>query len=149
MQTFSISEAAAVLGLSAHTLRYYERDGLLEPIARSVGRRRYDETDLAWLRFIQRLRATGMPMRQIHEYARLRREGDSTLSARMTLLEAHLQLLSERERELAKHKQALDEKLEVYRQMQSARTDKGTEHETTRNAARRRRSAGNGNGRVG
>src|SRR4051794_12795967 len=85
---FTIAEVAALSGLSAHTLRYYERIGLLDPVARvHGGQRRYDAEDLAWLAFLQRLRATGMPIRDMRRYAELRRQGDGTVAARRALLE--------------------------------------------------------------
>ncbi|MFC6838884.1 MerR family transcriptional regulator [Xanthomonas theicola] len=118
MKTYAISEVAARLGLSAHALRYYERAGLLDPVTRVAGRRRYAETDLAWIRFIQRLRATGMPMRQIGGYAQLRRQGEASVDARLALLQEHLQRLAVRESELVAHRAALTEKIEVYRRMQ-------------------------------
>lgn len=119
-----ITEAAALLGLSPHTLRYYERAGLLDPVEKIAGRRRYRERDIAWLRFIQRLRATGMPMRGIDRYARLRRGGDATLGERMALLRAHLRELRARERELAAHRRALTEKIAHYRQLLSTTPDR-------------------------
>ena len=76
---FTIAQVATLSGLSAHTLRYYERIGLLDPVARvHGGQRRYDAKDLAWLAFLQRLRATGMPIRDMQRYAELRRQGEST-----------------------------------------------------------------------
>ena len=117
MDTFNISQVSQLLGLSPHTLRYYERAGLLDPVQQQGGRRRYSQQDIAWLRFIQRLRGTDMPMRQISHYAELRRNGDCTLVERMALLEAHLQALLQRERELASHRQALSEKIDIYRKM--------------------------------
>jgi 4-carboxymuconolactone decarboxylase len=75
----TIAEVAAVSGLSAQTLRYYERIGLLDPAARvHGGQRRYSAIDLAWLAFLQRLRATGMPIRDMQRFAKLRRQGDET-----------------------------------------------------------------------
>jgi len=70
---------AALSGLSAHTLRYYEPIALLDPVARvHGGQRRYDADDLAWLAFLQRLRPTGMPIRDMHRFAELRRRGEAT-----------------------------------------------------------------------
>lgn len=117
MDTFNISQVSQLLGLSPHTLRYYERAGLLDPVQQQGGRRRYSQQDIAWLRFIQRLRGTDMPMRQISHYTELRRNGDCTLVERMALLEAHLQALLQRERELTSHRQALSEKIDIYRKM--------------------------------
>ena len=69
-----IAEVAARTGLTAHTLRYYERIGLLGPVARGAANARlYDRSDLAWLVFLQRLKATGMPIRHMKRFADLRR----------------------------------------------------------------------------
>jgi hypothetical protein len=65
MHDYTIDEAAERTGLSKHTLRYYEREGLLPPIAKaSSGHRRYTDDDIGWVRFLQLLRATGMPIRE-------------------------------------------------------------------------------------
>ena len=68
--SLSISDAAPVTGLTAHTLRYYERAGLMMDVDRAVaGHRRYSEADLGWIELITKLRATGMPIRKVREYA--------------------------------------------------------------------------------
>jgi DNA-binding transcriptional MerR regulator len=86
----SIAEAAEISGLSAHTLRYYERAGLLEPVGRNgSGHRRYREADLELIRFLTRLRATGMPIREVRRYAELMQAGDDTNAERLRLLERH------------------------------------------------------------
>jgi DNA-binding transcriptional MerR regulator len=86
----SIREVAAKTGISTHTLRYYERIGLVHPVARArSGHRRYGEADLGWLDLIKKLHATGMPIRRMLEFARLVRRGDSTFAARRALLDAH------------------------------------------------------------
>jgi len=74
----SIAQAAAETGLTTHTLRYYERDGLmLASVDRSTsGHRRYSERDLTWIEMITRLRSTGMPIRDVRRYAALVRDGD-------------------------------------------------------------------------
>jgi DNA-binding transcriptional MerR regulator len=89
-RTLSIAEAAEASGLSAHTLRYYERAGLLEPVSRNgSGHRRYREPDLEQITFLARLRATGMPIRDLRRYAELMKIGDATNAERLALLEAH------------------------------------------------------------
>ena len=66
MATLTISAAAEASGVSAHTLRYYERAGILDPVDRAgSGHRRYDEEDLVRIQFLTKLRATGMPIREI------------------------------------------------------------------------------------
>jgi DNA-binding transcriptional MerR regulator len=75
---FTIAEAAERSGLTAHTLRYYERDGLmLAAVDRSGSdHRRYTERDLTWISLITKLRSTGMPIREVKKYAALVRAGD-------------------------------------------------------------------------
>lgn len=89
-ETIGIAEAADRVGIDAHTLRYYERVGLVGPIGRGEGgRRRYAAHDLRWLEFLTRLRATRMPIREMRRFAELRRGGAATVAARRELLEAH------------------------------------------------------------
>ena len=85
-----IAEAAEASGLSAHTLRYYERAGLLEPVRRNgSGHRRYRAADLQLIAFLSKLRATGMPIREVRRYADLMKAGEATNEERLALLEAH------------------------------------------------------------
>jgi DNA-binding transcriptional MerR regulator len=107
---------AALSGVSTHTLRYYERAGLIDSIARSAGnQRRYSARDVAWVKFLLRLRETGMPIAQMREYAQLRAEGVSTTAARLGLLQAHQRGLREQIALLRRHEHALDTKIEIYR----------------------------------
>ena len=90
--SLSIAEAAEASGLSAYTLRYYEQIGLIAPIGRRSGARRYSDADMRWLDFLVRLRATGMSMRDMQRYAQLLRIGNSSaasLAERQALLEEH------------------------------------------------------------
>lgn len=113
----SIQQFAQRTGLSADTLRYYEKIGLLRHVARDAsGFRVYGPRDLEWVGFILRLKDTGMALDDIIRYADLRERGESTLAARQSLLEAHsakLQARLERDRE---HLTALQAKIERYRQ---------------------------------
>ena len=89
MTTWSIGEAAEKCGLSQHTLRWYERIGLLGSIARGGdGRRRFGDSDLDWLSLLTKLRATGMPVRDMQRYAELVRSGAGQ-AERMELLKRH------------------------------------------------------------
>lgn len=89
--SLSIAEAAETSGLSAYTLRYYEQIGLIAPIDRRSGARRYSDADMRWLDFLVRLRATGMSMRDMQRYAQLLRQGNAepSLDERQAMLEAH------------------------------------------------------------
>ncbi len=113
----SIQQFAQRTGLSADTLRYYEKIGLLRHVARDAsGFRVYGPRDLEWVGFILRLKDTGMALDDIIRYADLRERGESTLAARQALLEAHaakLQARLERDRE---HLTALQAKIARYRQ---------------------------------
>ncbi|MCQ4260501.1 MerR family transcriptional regulator [Stutzerimonas stutzeri] len=116
-----VQQFAARTGLSADTLRYYEKIGLLRHVKRDAsGHRVYGSRDLEWVGFVLRLKDTGMPLEDIIRYADLRERGDSTLMARQALLEIHaatLQLRLERDRD---HLDALQAKIEIYRQQTSA-----------------------------
>jgi DNA-binding transcriptional MerR regulator len=115
-KTCSIGEAARLTGVSIDTLRYYERVGLLAPVARSEsGHRRYDWVDLAWVRFFTILRTTGMPIRSMLAFAELEREGDPTLDERRALLEEHRGQVARRIEELERSLGTIDAKIAHYR----------------------------------
>jgi aryl-alcohol dehydrogenase-like predicted oxidoreductase/DNA-binding transcriptional MerR regulator len=85
---FTIGEAAARCGLTEHTLRWYERIGLLPEVGRSrAGQRSYTERDLYWLNFLSKLRLTGMPVADMIRYTDLVRAGSHTAPQRRALLE--------------------------------------------------------------
>lgn len=112
----SIAETAQRSGLTAHTLRYYERDGLmLHGVARSAsGHRRYTERDLRWIELIGRLRATGMPIRDVRRYAELVRGGEGNEAQRLTLLREHRQRVLAELAEITDHLAAIDTKIDLY-----------------------------------
>jgi DNA-binding transcriptional MerR regulator len=115
----TIKEAAALSGLSGHTLRYYEREGLVHPIDRArSGHRRYSEWDVVWIEFLARLRATGMPIREMKRFAELRRAGAETVSARRALLDEHRIEVRQRIAKLERDLIAIDEKVMVYEKME-------------------------------
>jgi DNA-binding transcriptional MerR regulator len=88
--TRTIQDAAAETGVSRDTLRYYEKIGILPGIARSrSGHRRFSDNDMGWIKLVQCLRATGMPIEDLHAYAELMQQGDSTAAARLRILEEH------------------------------------------------------------
>jgi DNA-binding transcriptional MerR regulator len=113
----TISDAARATGVSAHTLRYYERAGLLDPIDRAAsGHRRYAEEDIARIQFLTKLRSTGMPIRQIRQYAELMRGGDETHEERLALLEAHREAVRANLAETARNLELIDYKIDFYRE---------------------------------
>ncbi len=113
---FTVAQMSAATGMTAHTLRYYERADLIRPVARNSGnQRRYSSADVEWVNFLQRLRETGMPIAQMREYAALREEGPATTEPRLRLLEAHQASLREQIARLRVHENALAEKIATYR----------------------------------
>ena len=112
---YSIGDFAKLTGLGIHTLRYYEHEGLIAPERNSSNRRCYSDKDLIWIEFIKRLKDTGMPIKEIRHYAKLRADGDPTLSERMEMLVQHRQTLNEQIAQLQEHKIKLDEKIEFYK----------------------------------
>ena len=115
----TIAQAAERSGLSAHTLRYYERIGLIHPVERgSNGHRRYDRNDMEWLDLLLKLRTTGMPMRQMVEYAELVRQGPRTAARRRAMLERHRAEIAERMAELRETAAVLDRKITMYQEME-------------------------------
>jgi DNA-binding transcriptional MerR regulator len=120
-ETFSIKEVAAQTGVTAHTLRYYERIGLLRGVPRAAsGHRRYRDSDVRWVEFLRKLHATGMPIRRMQEYAALLRKGDSTILARQRLLEEHRKDVESRIEILAANLEMIRKKIRFYAQ-QSAK----------------------------
>jgi DNA-binding transcriptional MerR regulator len=116
--TFSIQRASAETGLSPDTLRYYERIGVLPGVARSPnGHRRYAEGDIGWIKLVQCLRATGMPIEDLHQYATLMQEGDGTAAQRLQLLEAHRTRITEEMRELTTALELVNRKIDGYDQI--------------------------------
>ncbi|WP_079044796.1 MULTISPECIES: MerR family transcriptional regulator [unclassified Streptomyces] len=111
----TISEVSALTGLSAHTLRWYERIGLMPHVDRShTGQRRFTEQDLSWLAFVGKLRLTGMPVADMVRYAELVREGDHTRDARRELLETTREDVLSRITELQDTLAVLDIKISHY-----------------------------------
>ncbi|RSM41458.1 MerR family transcriptional regulator [Amycolatopsis balhimycina DSM 5908] len=113
----TIADAARRTGVSAHTLRYYERAGLV--VTRvdrtSGGRRRYRKLDLEWIKVCTKLRATGMPIRTIRRYADLVAAGRGNEPERLALLEEHRAEVLARLAELHENLELIDHKIGVYR----------------------------------
>lgn len=102
--------------MTAHTLRYYERVGLIQPVGRARnGHRRYSEADAAWLEFLHCMRATNMPIREMQRYAELREQGDATSLERRKLLEDHQAAIAEKIEALQKAHALLTHKITNYR----------------------------------
>jgi DNA-binding transcriptional MerR regulator len=117
LENYTVQQAAALTGLSEHTLRYYERIGLIQPVARqeSSGHRRYSPADLATLETLACLRATGMPIDQMRRYFDLRSRGAEAAAAQRALLAAHLAELQRRMTALQAHIQYVEHKIDYWR----------------------------------
>ena len=97
---YSIRDVSRMTGLSAHTLRYYEKEGLLPRVDRTAGGvRQYSEEDLEALGLICCLKNTGMSLREISRFVRLTQAGDQTLRERVELLREHRERVIARMRE--------------------------------------------------
>lgn len=110
-----IGEFSKITGISAYTLRYYEKEGLIKPIRNESDRRNYSESDVKWVEFIIRLKDTGMPIREIKHYAKLRAKGDETLYERLEMLLTHQKNLDAQIAKLSEHRSKLDDKIKYYR----------------------------------
>jgi DNA-binding transcriptional MerR regulator len=113
----SIAEAARGTGVSAHTLRYYERAGLVvTSVDRTAGgRRRYRQRDLDWIAVCTKLRATGMSIKTIRRYAQLVSAGRGNEQERLALMEAHRAEVTAKLAELQENLKLIDHKINVYR----------------------------------
>lgn len=104
--------------ISSHTIRYYEKIGLLKNISRHANSHRwFTEKDIIWIEFIKRLKDTGMPLDNILKYADLRDEGDSTSELRMQILQQHAVMLEEKIAAEQFHLKKLKDKIEHYSQI--------------------------------
>ena len=114
---YTIQEVSEKTGLSAHTLRFYEKEGLLPGVERSPsGIRQYSEADLELLGGICCLKNTGMSLREIARFMQLTQQGDSTLRERYALLEAHRDEVLARMEEMQSHLDKVTRKLDFYRE---------------------------------
>ncbi|KUY76360.1 MerR family transcriptional regulator [Burkholderia cepacia] len=111
----TIGQVAELTGLSTHTLRYYEQAGLLRAISRTAaGHRLYAPADLDWLAFVMRLKATGMPIAQMQEFAALRAQGEPTFGARRSLLVTHRDAVRAHLAELQASLDVISDKIAYY-----------------------------------
>lgn len=113
----SIAEAARRTGVSVHTLRYYERAGLVVTTVDRTGGgwRRYHQRDLRWITVCTKLRATGMPIKTIRRYAELVCAGPGNEHQRLALLESHRAQVIAKLAEIQENLKIIDHKIDVYR----------------------------------
>ena len=110
-----IAEVSEKHGLSADTLRYYERIGLIPPVTRSgSGVRDYGELDIRRVEFIKCMRSAGLPIEVLIDYMNLVQQGDQTIEARREILKEQRELLLARMAEMQKTLEILNHKIEIY-----------------------------------
>ena len=116
MQELTVKQVARKTGLNAHTLRYYERIGLMDRVSRAAsGHRRYTGDDLEWITLLRRLRSTGMPISEMKRFADFVRDGEHTIQKRLELLERHESKLESQREEIDETLRVLSEKISHYR----------------------------------
>jgi DNA-binding transcriptional MerR regulator len=114
--TYTPGEAAEKVGCTLDTLRYYERIGLLEQVARTAGGQRvFSEDDIGWIGLLRCLRDTGMPIARMQQFAELVRSGHDTVEARAALLEEHDREIDARVARLRADQARIREKITYYR----------------------------------
>ncbi|MBK8022375.1 MAG: MerR family transcriptional regulator [Chloroflexi bacterium] len=114
-ETLTIQQVAEATGLTEHTLRYYERIGLIHPIPRAGNtHRRYTTDDVGWIQFLLKLRAIGMPIQDMQRYAELQRQGDVSLPERVAMLKDLETCVVAHIDELQEHLRLIRYKIEIY-----------------------------------
>jgi DNA-binding transcriptional MerR regulator len=122
--TYTIAEAAQRSGLSAHTLRFYDKEGLLPYVDRtSSGIRSFKESDFEWLHIINCLKDTGMPIKKIREFIDLCMHGDDTLEQRLEFLRNHKLNVEQQMKELKMHMKTINHKISYYETAVEAGTE--------------------------
>ncbi|MDO4170968.1 MAG: MerR family transcriptional regulator [Lachnospiraceae bacterium] len=110
----TIGEIASATNISEYTLRYYEKKGLIRVKRDAIGRRCYEKNDIEWVKFIQRLKDTGMLLRDIKKYAQLRYAGNETMTERLSMLQEHREYVLEQQKKWADYLDNLDKKIVFY-----------------------------------
>ena len=111
-----IGEFSKKTGISCSALRYYEEKGLIHSKRDFGNRRIYDDTDIEWVKFLQRLKRTGMSLHEMKKYAQLRYLGDSTLSERFEILINHANYVKEQKEIWEECERNLHEKIDWYKE---------------------------------
>jgi DNA-binding transcriptional MerR regulator len=116
---FTIQQISKMTGLTVHTLRYYEKVGLLNGVNRDKnGYRQFSEADISWIHFLIRLRVTGMSVTDMKRFSDLRSQGESTISARRELLEVHQHKVLEEIKALKDNLSEIEKKIDYYKEME-------------------------------
>lgn len=112
---YKIKEVVEMTGVSAYTLRYYEKEGILPPIDRDESKKRaYSNENLAWIEIVTCLKQTKMPVSDIKEIVRLSIIGDETIPTRRQILVDHRLEMEKQMEELKKSIEKIDKKIDFY-----------------------------------
>ncbi|RXT55658.1 MerR family transcriptional regulator [Lacticaseibacillus chiayiensis] len=122
--SYPIGKFSKMVSLSIDTLRYYEKEHLIVPDRDQNNRRTYTDADQRWIAFIKRLKATGMPIKEIKTYARLRYQGNSTIDERLALLFMQKARLTAQRQEIDAHITFLENKIVIYHQLKAKLLEK-------------------------
>ncbi|SFL23915.1 DNA-binding transcriptional regulator, MerR family [Lachnospiraceae bacterium KH1T2] len=113
--SYSISQVAEMMGITPYTLRYYDKEGLLPNVKRINGIRVFEDEDFSWLRVLNCLKNTGMPIKKIKKYVDLAKDGDATLKERYELIREQRQNVLDQIDQLNYYMKELDYKDWYYR----------------------------------
>ncbi|WP_210607850.1 MerR family transcriptional regulator [Priestia flexa] len=113
--SFTIKEASEKVGMSSHTIRFYEKQGLLPLLKRdSTGYRSFTEHDIEWLDFISCLRKTDIPINELKKIMDLTIEGNHTVQERKEILLNHKEAMLEKQKELDRAFKKIEKKLRYF-----------------------------------
>lgn len=125
---YTISQVAQMMGVTPSTLRYYDKEGLLPNVKRVNGIRVFEDADFPWLRILNCLKGTGMPIRQIKKYVDLCAAGDATLEQRYAIIKEQRQHVLDQIEQLNFYLKELDYKDWYYQEAIKAGTEKAVYH---------------------
>ena len=124
MKTYSISEVATELNLTAYTLRYYDKEGLMPFVERTPsGQRLFKESDIAALKIIECLKSTGMQIKEIKTFIDWCSDGDSTLQQRFDMFIERKAIVEKQMEDLKKTMELIDHKCLYYKTALEAGTE--------------------------
>ena len=123
MGKYTVSEVAEKMGVSAHTLRFYDKEGLLPFVDKVNGRRVFKDEDFAWLRVLNCLKNTGMPIKEIRHYMELCSGGDRTLEERLKIMLDQKEVINKQIEMLKQNMKELDFKIWYYQTAIEAGTE--------------------------
>lgn len=121
--TYSIAEVAKIFGVTTHTLRYYDKEGLMPYVERSpAGIRQFKESDFRWLKLINCLKESGVPVKKIKNFVDWCMQGDVTIEQRLHFMEEHKKYVEKQMEELENHLKVINHKIWYYKTAAQAGT---------------------------